>query len=170
MRTLTSLTLAGACALAAACGGGGTGDDDDDTAPDAAVAAGTGTATLTFGVTNGVRQNPTLSDPLIGAVYGNVFLAEDVTLTGPTDDAMEFGEVELLAVDLEANTESAPWTTPELAPGTYVFLGFFDVDANGDVTREPDPGDPVTLPVSNQFEIVVDQDAELAAVFDLVYN
>jgi hypothetical protein len=129
-----------------------------------------GDATLTFGVTNGVRANPTLEDALVGDVRGNLFLVEEVTLTGPVEGATEFGAVEMLAVDLEASDQSPPWTTPMLAPGSYVFLGFFDVDANGGESFEPDPGDPVTLPVTNQFEIVGGETVEVSAVFDLVLN
>ena len=141
--------------LLAACGGSEVSDGD---------------ATLRFGVTNGVRANPTLEDPLVGDIHGNLFLVEDVTLTGPVDDAVEFGSVEMLAVDLEAADQSEPWTTPALAPGSYVFLGFFDVDGNGSETFEPDPGDPVTLPVTNQFEILAGETIEVGAVFDLVLN
>lgn len=142
------------------------GDDagDDDPMGD------TGDASLTFGVTNGVRANPTLADPLTGTIYGNLFLADDVSLTGPDDDATQFGSVELAGVDLEADTATAPWPSPALAPGTYVFLGFFDVDGNGTETQEPDPGDPVTLPVTNQFEIVAGETTTVEAVFDLVLN
>jgi hypothetical protein len=129
-----------------------------------------GDATLSFGVTNGVRNNPTLEDALIGDIYGQIFLSEEVTVTGPVEGATEFGSVELLDVDLEAGTESEPWTTPKLAPGSYVFLGFFDVDANGAETREPDDGDPVTLPVTNVFEVTAGETVELDAVFDLVLN
>ncbi len=159
MRTLITILASGT--LLAGCGSGD--DDDDDVVAD-------GDATMTFGVTNGVRANPTLQDALIGAIYGDLFLVEDVTLTGPVDGAVAFGSVALLGVDLEAGTESAPWTTPALAPGSYVFLGFFDLDGNGAEVHEPDPGDPVTLPVSNQFEILAGQTVELAAVFDLVLN
>ena len=130
-----------------------------------------GTATLTFAPSNGVRENPTLSDPLVGDIYGNVFLVADVTLTGPVEGAMQFGDVEMLSVDLSAaGAVSPPWSTPDLAPGAYVFLGFFDVDGNGADTREPDDGDPVTLPVTNEFTIVAGETTELDAVFDLVLN
>ncbi len=130
----------------------------------------TGAAELRFSVTNGVRANPTLVDALQGAIYGNVFLAEDVNLTGPIDGARQFGYVELTAVDLRtAGVESAPWTSAALAAGTYVFLGFFDLDGNG-AGGDPDPGDPVTLPVTNQFTIVGGDVVQLSAQFDLVLN
>ena len=156
MRT-TSMILAAVIGL----GGGACAGDDG---------AAAGTAELRFGVTNGVRANPTLVDPLLGAIYGDLFLREDVNLTGPIEGARHFGSVELTAVDLRAMAaESAPWTSPPLAAGTYVFLGFFDLDGNG-AAGEPDPGDPVTLPVTNALTIVADQVVMLSAQFDLVLN
>jgi hypothetical protein len=151
MRRLLLIAALGACA----------GSSDEPTEGD---------ATLTFSVTNGVRENPTLEDPLIGAIYGNLFLTEEVTITGPVDGAVELGSVELTGVDLEAATETEAWQTPLLAEGSYTFLGFFDVDGNGGESYQPDPGDPVTLPVTNVFEVRAGETTELAAMFDLVLN
>ena len=153
----------GLVAAVAALSFAGCGSDD--------VEAAVGGAELTFSVTNGVRANPTLVDPLQGAIYGNLFLKEDVNLTGPIEGAREFGYVELTGVDLRAaGAESAPWTSAALPVGTYVFLGFFDVDGNGLPAHDPDPGDPVTLPVTNELTIVADDVVMLAAEFDLVLN
>ena len=154
----------GLAAAVAALSCAGCGSDDG-------AAAAAGTAELRFKVTNGVRANPTLVDPLQGAIYGNLFLKEDVNLTGPIEGAREFGYVELTGVDLRtAGAESAPWTSAALPVGTYVFLGFFDVDGNGAAAHDPDPGDPVTLPVTNELTIVADDVVMLGAEFDLVLN
>ena len=153
---MSAAVVVAAGALAAGCA------SDDDVA--------SGRAELRFSVTNGVRANPTLVDALQGAIYGDLFLAEDVNLTGPIDGARQFGYVELPAVDLRtAGAESAPWTSAPLAAGTYVFLGFFDLDGNG-AAGDPDPGDPVTLPVTNKFTIVGGDIVQLSAQFDLVLN
>jgi hypothetical protein len=130
-----------------------------------------GTVTLSYSVSSGVKSNPNLVDPLKGAVYGALYLAEDVTVAGPLAEAEDVASVEVPSVDVQMAAESAEaWTSPPLAPGRYTFLGMFDVDGNGAEARDPDPGDPVTLPTTNQFDIVSDKETELTVVFDLVYN
>lgn len=158
-----------ALTMAAACGGGGGGGDDTGT-PDAPPAPTGGTAAFVFGVTNGVRASGTLVDPLSGAVYGQIFRQADVTLTGPIEGAVEYGSVEATGVDLTTAQTAGAWTGGDIPAGSYVFLGFFDVDGNGATTREPDAGDPVTLPITNQFDITVGQTTNLTVQFDLVYN
>ena len=129
-----------------------------------------GTAKLSFSVTNGVKVNPNLSDPLQGNIYGALFLADDVELTGPKDGAEEKASVEVVGVDLVSSDVSAQtWTSPPLAPGVYIFLGFMDLDGNGADTKEPDVGDPVTLPL-NEFEIKADEELPVQIEFDLVFG
>lgn len=129
-----------------------------------------GTAKLSFSVTNGVKVNPNLTDPLQGNIYGALFLADDVALTGPKEGAEDKASVEVLGVDLEAADVSAQtWTSPALPPGVYIFLGFMDLDDNGAETREPDVGDPVTLPI-NEFEIKADEEVPVQIAFDLVFG
>lgn len=129
-----------------------------------------GTAELRYEISNGARRSRNLTDPLRGIIYGNIFLKQEVTLTGPIDGATEYQYVELAGVDLvaEGNT-SQPFTTGELPAGDYTFLGFFDVDANGAQTKDPDSGDPVTLP-NNQFRIVAGQKVSATISFDLIFN
>src|SRR5688572_10532795 len=92
----------------------------------------TGTVVLRFAVAPSARKSAALKDPLKGSVYGAIFLAEDVGVTGPRDGAKEFGSIELHNVDLEAaQTSLESWTTPPLEPNKYIFTGFFDLDANG---------------------------------------
>lgn len=135
--------------------------DDTDVVPT------TGDALLTFTVTNGVKASPNLVDPLVGRVHGNLFLTPDVTLSGPIDGAEEFGAMEL-DVDLSVDEVSvATFTTDQLGPATYTWLGFFDLDDNG-ANGEPEDGDPVTLPTTNQFEIMVGETIEWTVIFDLV--
>jgi hypothetical protein len=129
-----------------------------------------GTATLRFSASSTVRTNMNLVDPLKGYVYGLLYLSEDVSVTGPRPEAVDYADVELL-IDLEAKDPSeAAWTSPPLDPNRYVFLGMFDVDGNGAETGEPEAGDPVTLPFTNQFDITADQETQVTVNFDLVYN
>lgn len=130
-----------------------------------------GTAEFRFSASPAVKTSPNLKDPLLGTVYGNVFLEEDVSVTGPRKDAMEFASVEVAEVDLRMTDSSAvSFVTPKLAPGKYVFLGFFDVDGNGTSTHEPDAGDPVTLALTNKFEITDGQQTRRSILFELVFN
>jgi hypothetical protein len=57
-----------------------------------------------------------------------------------------------------------------MEPGAYVFLGFYDVDSNGSETKDPDAGDPVTLPSVNKFDITADERTDVTIRFDLVLN
>lgn len=129
-----------------------------------------GTAEFRFSVTSSVKTSPNLKDPLMGTVYGNLFLQEDVGVTGPRSGAMEFGAVEVPNVDLRMAESSAPFITAKLAPGKYVFLGFFDVDGNGATVHEPDPGDPVTLALTNKFDITDGAQTRRSVLFELVFN
>lgn len=136
-----------------------------------AVLPQTGTLSLNFSMSNGVRENTNLHDPLKGAIYGSVFRAEDITVTGPLDGTESVADVEVYDVDLTVDTvSSATWKSADLEPRDYSFLGFFDVDANGDASREPEAGDPVTLPSINVFAVVANQETPFTVSFDLVYN
>ena len=131
----------------------------------------TGSAVFRFSISSQAKSSPNLKDPLFGVVYGNIFLSEDVTLSGPIKDAPEFGGVEVADVDLRTTDPSTvSVTTPQLAPNLYTFLGFWDLDANGATTKDPDAGDLATLPTTNQFEIEVGVESKKTVVFDLVYN
>jgi hypothetical protein len=148
------------------------GDDSsgDDTAADPDAASGVAVM-MTFSVTNGVRQSPNLDDPLLGTVYGQVFLSSEVTLTGPIEGATEYASVEVPAVDLRDAETAGSYTSPGLPPGAYTFLGFYDVDGNGATDRSPDAGDPVTIPVTNTFEIPASgATVQLTVAFDFVFN
>lgn len=130
-----------------------------------------GTAEFRFSVSSSVKSSPSLKDPLLGTVYGDLFLQEDVSVTGPRKDAVAFGAAEIQGVDLRmAESSTATFITPSLAPGKYVFLGFFDVDGNGATSKEPDQGDPVTLALTNTFDIVDGQQTRRSILFELVFN
>lgn len=169
--------LCAAIALAPACAA-----DDDEPAADSGSesatadsssggAGATGTVTLSFSVSNGVRMGPTLEDPLMGGVYGDLYRTSDVALTGPVADAVAVDSVALEGVDLTtAETSANTWTSQPLPPGDYTFLGMFDVDGNFETTdHNPDSGDPVTL-TNQDFVITADQDTPFLVAFELVFG
>lgn len=130
----------------------------------------TGTAKFRFQVADNAKMSSSLTDPLMGTIYGNVFLVEDVSITGPRSDAMEFQFVEVAGVDVRTGVSAKDFVTKELEPGKYVFLGFFDVDGNGATMKNPDTGDPVTLPRTNEFEITAGAQVDRLVLFELIYN
>lgn len=156
----------------ASSGGGSDGTAGEDASSGTSGGPGLGTTVvLRFGVSNGVRMGPTLVDPLVGAVWGDVYATADVTLTGPVDGAVAAASVMLDGVDLTTLDVSAEsWVSEPLAPGSYTFLGMFDLDGNFAQTDEgPDAGDPVTLP-NQEFDVVAGQETEFTVVFELVYG
>ena len=130
-----------------------------------------GTVEFRFTLSDQVKSSPALTDPLLGTVYGNIFLQEDVGVFGPRDGAKEFGAVEVKNVDLRTEkTSAANFITPKMALGKYVFLGFFDVDGNGASVHDPDKGDPATLALTNKFEITDGAQTKRVILFEIVFN
>lgn len=132
----------------------------------------TGTALIRFSASDNVKSSANLKAPLLATVRGGIFLAEDVSLSGPRKDAEVFGDVKVEGVDLRSATVStAQIATKELKPGLYTVLAMMDLNANAAAeSPHPDPGDLVTVPLSNKLEIVADTEAKLIVLFDLVYN
>jgi hypothetical protein len=129
-----------------------------------------GTAELRFSATSSVRKNSALVDPLKVYVYGELYLSEDVSLTGPRDGSPAFASIEFM-IDLEvADPSESVWKSEPLDLNRYVFLGMLDVDGNKVENDGPDPGDPVTLPITNQFDVTENQETSVTALFELVYN
>lgn len=133
-----------------------------------------GKAKFRFAAGDMVKNSANLVDPLKGTFYGNIFLQEDVSVTGPRDDAMEFQSLEIANIDLTAKAVGEPaegsFTTMSLAKGKYVVLGFLDVDANGAANRSPDNGDPATLALTNKFEITEGNETNRLVLLELIYN
>ena len=132
----------------------------------------TGDVRLNFSVSSSVRSSPYLDDDLLGTVYGGIFHVQDVSVLGPVEGAVSLASVELEGVDLREAEASVVFWSGTLDPGSYVFLGFFDVDGNGEELAEtnPDNGDPVTLANTNAFEIDKGGSSELQVEFNLLYN
>ena len=168
------VAMLGGCSPSASSDASGGSESGSSTMADGSssgAAEAMGTVTLGFGVTNGVRMGPTLVDPLVGPVYGGIFLTSDVTLIGPAEGAspvlsMEVGHVDLLTADVATTT----WTSEPLPPGHYTFLGMLDVDDNFHETDGgPDAGDPITL-TSQSFEVVAAQDTAFMVIFEQIYG
>jgi hypothetical protein len=128
------------------------------------------TAEFRFNITDNVRQSPMLSRPPKGTAYANLYLSEDVTISGPRNGAVAQGSVQI-DLDMTNGLSDAGFTTAKLAPNDYTFLGFCDTNGNGATSMNPDTGDLVTLPTTNQFTIV-DGGMQLnkTILFDLIYN
>ena len=130
-----------------------------------------GTALFRFNIADMVRNN-TSRRMAKGTAYGNIYLSEDVSVTGPRTGAMEFGYVEI-ALDVESgisDVDGGSFTTKKLDPNTYTFLGFLDTNMNAGAAHDPDPGDFATLPMTNKFDITDGGQAKKTIVFDLIYN
>lgn len=149
--------------LLAACGGK---DEPPMSTPTTAQ------VTLRFAVPNGTRRSPNLVNSLRGPVYGAIFKSAEVTIGGPIAGAQSLESVEIAEVDLQtADTSTASWTSKPLPADTYIFLGFYDVDGNGEQSRDPDSGDPVTLPSSEyRFPLEAGKDIDRIVSFDLIFN
>jgi hypothetical protein len=157
--------------LCVVCGAAGFGCEADGGGDGADPDAGMGSATLSFMAKSSVQKAKALVDPLEGTVYGSIFLTEDVNVAGPIAGAEAFGAVEVAGLDLQGEGKvDGAFETPKLLPGSYTFLGFFDVDGNGAESHDPDPGDPVTLAITNHFVIEAGKTTAYTVVFDLVLN
>ncbi len=133
----------------------------------------TGTTTESYKVSPDVRTNPNLTDTLVGAVYGSIYFSIDVGAAGPTPGINSVVDVAVQDIDLIASAVSATtWTSTPMEPGDYTFLGLFDVKYKGTqgTQSSPVPGDPVTLPTTNQFHINPGEDTQVTILFDLLYQ
>ncbi len=122
-------------------------------------------------ISDGVRSQLKKDSSIKGTAYGEFFLTEDVTLTGPRKGALAAASLEL-PIDLKTDKLSAAsWSSKPLTPQTYIFWGFFDIgDKSTPTTRDPVAGDPVTLPFTNKFELAAGQTMPVTVTFDLLYN
>ena len=134
-----------------------------------ACGAPEGSVQLRFVVQENVRKSAI--DPLKGPVYGEILPAEEVDFQGKIPGAAPTTRIHAVQVDLTASDVSPQAWTGSLGSGTYVFLGFLDVDNNATPPPYADRGDPVTLPsgaLSRQFEIREDKPITQLVVFDFI--
>jgi hypothetical protein len=130
-----------------------------------------GTIALAFGFAESIRADAKAADATRGTIYGDLYPSEDVSVVGPSDEAVAVASI-AQAVDLSSTDVSGTlWTSPELKPGRYTFLGFFDVnDKSTAAKRRPQTGDPVTLPFTNKFGVESGKPLSGTVYFDLLYN
>jgi hypothetical protein len=108
---------------------------------------------IRFDASSTVRNSDELTDPLRGPIWGSVFRAEDVTISGPHPDAKSVADFHFEDVDLTDPNELKELTVDDRVPaGEYQILGFIDIDGNaltdaGGGAPAADKGDPVTLPI-----------------------
>ncbi|MCB9617919.1 MAG: hypothetical protein H6721_20335 [Sandaracinus sp.] len=102
-----------------------------------------------FDASTTVRESDALTNPLRGPIWGDVFRAEDVTLSGPREGAEPLGSFQFEDVDATVAGEGMVYAIDlDLPVGEYQLLGFMDIDGNADPDApRPDEGDPVTLPI-----------------------
>lgn len=102
-----------------------------------------------FDASSTVRGSALLTSPLMGHVWGDIYRASDVTITGPNDGAVAVASFHFENVDVRDGTSATTYDIPELLPGgDYQILGFMDIDGNADpASPGPDEGDPVFIPI-----------------------
>lgn len=100
---------------------------------------------IRFDASSTVRESDRLTSPLRGPFRGEIFRAEDVTLSGPNEGAVALASLAFDDVDMTGGQSAEFPVDVELPAGEYQILGFVDIDGTG--TDGPDEGDPVTLPI-----------------------
>lgn len=110
-------------------------------------AATTGRFSITYQPSSTVLGSK-LKAPLKGTIYGSVYKASDVKITGPLPGTHPVAQIRVPAAD-EISGKSKPFLlSTELPAGQYQILGFQDIDGNADPSSpSPDPGDPVMIPI-----------------------
>ncbi len=94
-----------------------------------------------------------LKAPLRGTIYGSVYKAEDVKITGPLEGTTAVASIRVPDVDVTEGASEPYVLDADLPAGSYQILGFMDIDGNADANDpSPDEGDPVMIPIGG-FEL-----------------
>ena len=110
-------------------------------------AATSGRFAITFDPSTTVRGSD-LKAPLQGTVYGSIYKATDVKITGPVDGAQPVASIRVPNVDVRNGPSKPVVIDAKLPAGNYQILGFLDIDGNADPKDPgPDTGDPVMIPI-----------------------
>ncbi|MDB4931773.1 MAG: hypothetical protein JWM10_4257 [Myxococcaceae bacterium] len=104
-----------------------------------------------FNASSTVRRSANLDGPLRGNIWGDVYRASDVTITGPRDGARAVASFHYENVDITDPANLREYEIPaDLPAGTYQLLGFMDIDGNAVAASPgPDTNDPVTIPIGS---------------------
>jgi hypothetical protein len=126
-------------------------DDWDAPSPTCKDAGSTdaeeGELVITYQPSTTVRGSE-LKAPLQGTVYGSVYKASDVKITGPLPGTKAVANIRDEGVDVREGASEAYPLGVDLPAGSYQILGFLDIDGNADPNDpEPDEGDPVMIPI-----------------------
>lgn len=126
-------------------------DDWDAPAPTCAdldtKAATEGRFLITLDASTTVR-GADVKAPLRGDVYGSVYRAEDVKITGPIEGAEAVATIRFDDVDVVDGPAEPIELDADLPAGSYQILGFMDIDGTADPEApDPDEGDPVMIPI-----------------------
>ena len=107
---------------------------------------------ITYQPSSTVRGSD-LKAPLKGTVYGSVYKASDVKITGPLPGTTAVASIRDEGVDVVDGPSSAYPLDTDLPAGAYQVLGFLDIDGDADPDDpSPDEGDPVMIPIGG-FEL-----------------
>jgi len=109
-----------------------------------------GTFMVRFDASSTVRNSPSAPPTLAGPVWGSVYRASDVTITGPNDGALPVANFHFESIDVQGGVTTMEYTIDGSLPGgqSYQLLGFMDTDGNADpMDPGPDVGDPVMIPI-----------------------
>ena len=114
--------------------------------------ATSGQFAITYQPSTTVRGSE-LKAPLKGTVYGSVYKASDVKITGPLPGTTAVANIRDEGVDAQEGPSEEFVLDADLPAGTYQILGFLDIDGNADPADPgPDEGDPVMIPIGG-FEL-----------------
>jgi hypothetical protein len=112
------------------------------------VEAAQGFFNITFEASSTIRDSPPTDGELVGPVWGSVFRAEDVIITGPLEGTEAVASFRYDELDLRDGPDGVYRIDTPLQAGDYQILGFMDVDGNADPENpDPDRGDPVMIPI-----------------------
>jgi hypothetical protein len=114
------------------------------------VDALSGVFMMHFDASSTLRSSPSAPHPLAGPIWGSVYRAADVTITGPRDGTSPVASFHFEGVDISSGPSTMELTIDTELPGgqQYQILGFMDTDGNADpMDPGPDVGDPVMIPI-----------------------
>lgn len=109
--------------------------------------ASSGSFEITYQASTTVQRSD-LKAPLKGTVYGSIYKASDVKITGPLPGTKPVANLHDEGVDVQEGPSTTFPVDEVLPAGTYQILGFLDIDGNADPNDpSPDEGDPVMIPI-----------------------
>ena len=109
------------------------------------VLSSQGAFSITFTVSDVVKNSTDLKGPLVGDIDCSVVHASDVNIGGPLPGAKEVDEWVVPHADLSGASPPPTFLTPVYPAGDYQILCNQDLNGNSNV----DVGEPITLPIGS---------------------